>query len=322
MAWWLEATRMEIPENATQDPIIPDQLIFHSIAAPWDEDRIFEFWRDSTNLESHLGVAFDGEAGQYVSTTVRADANYQANRRPDGHGAISAETASNLEHTDPWTEEQIETLIRFGVWAHEIHGIPLRICRAWDDPGYGYHSMFPEWSVNGTACPGPARIKQFRERVFPAIVARATGANTTPEEEMPDYVNLGVAKPYELPADGGFSSIVFTTEWSDTANQHVTDGSVFVQGPASFTGSLSLTLTGLPVGEVVQVRMSEYEGGTWKADHPTHDVVGNEGVTTAMVPLVKRIGAGRGMRVRLANQSGTPVTVAGAVLTALTFKEA
>ncbi|MBT2439023.1 hypothetical protein J7E93_02580 [Streptomyces sp. ISL-36] len=92
------------------------------------------------------------------------------------------ESASNLQHTDPWTAAQIEELIKLGVWAHETHGIPLRICRTWDDPGFGYHSLFREWSVSGTACPGAARIKQFREIVFPGIVSRANGT----QEEAPD----------------------------------------------------------------------------------------------------------------------------------------
>ncbi|WP_268257542.1 hypothetical protein [Streptomyces olivaceoviridis] len=37
--------------------------------------------------------------------------------------------------------------------------------------------------------------------------------------------------------------------------------------------------------------------------------------------LTKRLGAGRGMRVRLLNQSAKPVTVTSAVPTALVFKE-
>ena len=44
--------------------------------------------------------------------------------------------------------------------------------------------MFPQWSTSGTACPGPARIRQFREVVFPGIVARATGKKNNEEEKM------------------------------------------------------------------------------------------------------------------------------------------
>ncbi|MFE1550568.1 hypothetical protein [Streptomyces sp. NPDC058718] len=181
MAWYPGATRYELqPESDDQPAIRPTQFIFHSIAAPWTAKRVYEYWRDSTNLESHFGLGYEGDIAQFIGTETRADANYQANRRPDGTGAISLESASNLEHTDPWTAQQIPELIDVGVWAHRTHGIPLRICRTHNDPGFGYHSLHSEWSVSGTACPGAARIKQFKEVVFPGIVARAAG---TPQED-------------------------------------------------------------------------------------------------------------------------------------------
>lgn len=185
MAWYPGAVRMELqPESDNQQAIRPTQFIVHSIIAPWTARRTYEYWRDSTSLESHFGVDYEGTVGQYIGTETRADANAGANRRGDGTGAVSAETASNLEGSDPWNAKQIEDLIAIGAWLHERHGIPLRICRTHSDPGFGYHSMFPQWSTNGTACPGKARIKQFREVVFPGIVARATG--TTPPIEEDD----------------------------------------------------------------------------------------------------------------------------------------
>ena len=196
MAWYPGATRMELqPESDAQPAIRPTQFIVHSVVAPWDEKRIYAYWRDSTNLESHFGLDYDGSIGQYIGTETRADANAAANRRPDGTGAVSIETASNTKASDAWTPEQIEQLILLGVWLHQRHGIPLRICRSHSDPGFGYHSMFREWSTSGTACPGAARIKQFREVVFPGIVARATGKTNPPEKEngmqLTDKVPVG-----------------------------------------------------------------------------------------------------------------------------------
>lgn len=184
MAWYARATKMELqPESDAQPAIRPTQFIVHSVVAPWDEKRIYAYWRDSTSLESHFGLDYDGSMAQYIGTETRADANAGANRRADGTGAVSIETASNTKASDAWTDEQVEELIRLGVWLHQRHGIPLRICRTASDPGFGYHSMFREWSTSGTACPGPARITQFRQVVFPGIVARATGKDTTPEED-------------------------------------------------------------------------------------------------------------------------------------------
>lgn len=184
MAWYPGATKYELqPESDSQPAIRPTQFILHSIIAPWTAKRVYEFWRDSTNLESHFGLGYEGDLGQFIGTQTRADANAGANRRADGTGAVSIETASNLQGSDPWTDAQIEALIRLGVWLHQEHGIPLRICRTHDDPGFGYHSMFSQWSTSGTACPGAARIKQFKAVVFPGIVARAAGS--TEEDDMP-----------------------------------------------------------------------------------------------------------------------------------------
>lgn len=198
MAWYPAARKMELqPESDSQAAIRPTQFIMHSIAAPWTVQRIYEYWAESTNLESHFGLSFDGDLGQFIGTETRADANYLANRRPDGTGAVSIETASNLQHTDPWTDAQIEALIRLGVWLHQRHDIPLRICRTADDPGYGYHRLHADWSTGGTACPGDARVRQFRDIVFPGIVARATG--TTPAPTTPTPTTPAPAEEADMP---------------------------------------------------------------------------------------------------------------------------
>jgi len=184
VAWYPGAKKMELqPESDDQPAIRPTQFILHSIVAPWTPERTYEYWRDSTNLESHFGLGYDGSLGQFIGTETRADANYLANRRPDGTGAVSLESASNTKASDPWTAEQVEAIIKLGVWLHQKHSIPLRICRTASDPGFGYHRLFKEWNPDGHACPGDARVEQFRKVVFPGIVARATGKTTDPEED-------------------------------------------------------------------------------------------------------------------------------------------
>jgi hypothetical protein len=210
MAWYPGATKMELqPESDTQPAIDPTQLIMHSIAAPWTKERTFEFWRDSTNLESHFGQSYDGSIAQYIGTQTRADANYLANRRADGTGAVSIETASNSNHSDPWTPEQVEGLIKLGVWMHQQHGIPLRICRTASDPGFGYHRLHADWAVSGTACPGDARVAQFKAAVFPGIVARASGTTPAPSEEddMPTAAEIAKAVWEHTEAPGGGKAV-------------------------------------------------------------------------------------------------------------------
>ncbi|MFE3762263.1 N-acetylmuramoyl-L-alanine amidase [Streptomyces sp. NPDC059104] len=173
------------PESDNQPAIRPTQFIMHSVAAPWDEERIYEYWRDSTNLESHFGLDYDGSIAQFIGTQTRADANYRANLRPDGTGAVSIETASDDDASDPWTPEQIEQLILLGVWLHQEHGIPLRVCRDASDPGYGYHRLHADWAVSGTDCPGDQRVEQFNDVVFPGIVRRAGGTPSSPPPAAP-----------------------------------------------------------------------------------------------------------------------------------------
>lgn len=195
MAWYPGAKKMELqPESDDQPAIRPTQFILHSIVAPWTPQRTYEYWRDSTNLESHFGLGYDGSLGQFIGTETRADANAAANRRADGTGAVSLESASNLEASDPWTGAQVEAIISLGVWLHEKHGIPLRICRTADDPGFGYHRLFTAWNPSAHSCPGDARVKQFREVVFPGIVARAAGQTSPPQEDdMPTADEIATA---------------------------------------------------------------------------------------------------------------------------------
>lgn len=200
MSWYPGARKMELqPESDSQRAITPTTLIFHSIAAPWTVQRIYEYWRDSTNLESHFGVGFDGSIGQFIGTNTRADANMYANNY-----AISVETASNLQHTDPWTDEQCETLIDLGVWCHKEHGIPLSIATSATSGGYGTHRMYAAWSNGGTACPGDARQEQFEDRIFPGIVQRASGGNppTTPTVPSVDLSQAIQAAKTDPPRSG------------------------------------------------------------------------------------------------------------------------
>ncbi|MEU9323177.1 N-acetylmuramoyl-L-alanine amidase [Streptomyces canus] len=258
MAWYPGAVKMELqPESDSQPAIKPTQFILHSIVAPWTPQRTYEYWRDSTNLESHFGLGYDGTLGQYIGTETRADATGAANRRADGTGAVSLESASNLQASDPWTAAQVETLIKLGVWLHEKHGIPLRICRNASDPGFGYHRLFTAWNPDGHSCPGDARVKQFKEVVFPGIVARATGTTPPPEETHMPLTNADgdlvldrflAADKFDAPADA--------TDYSDDPSKpgHYWSGrTVFrdlvtrVRNLTKSTDSLHSKIDALPV---------------------------------------------------------------------------
>ncbi|MFH9413942.1 N-acetylmuramoyl-L-alanine amidase [Streptomyces rochei] len=321
MGWYPAAIKMELqPESDDQPAIRPTQFIVHSIVAPWSARRTYEYWRDSTNLESHFGIDYAGAVGQYIGTHTRADANASANRRPDGTGAVSAETASNTSATDPWNDKQIEELIALGVWLHREEGIPLRICRSHDDPGYGYHSMFPQWSTSGTACPGKARIKQFREVVFPGIVARATGKTTTPatteETDVPRYLSLGMTQPLTL-EPGVWKAISWDTEWADQANGHFEGGQTFAHN-AHYNGALHLRAAGVARGDEVQARVVEDEnnGGPTVKHFPAGEVVGTSGDTYGWMPIVGVVGPDHRAKIQLCHFGAAPITIERAELKA------
>lgn len=169
MAIYPRAKKLLIPESSTQPKIVPRQFIVHSIVAPWTSERLRDYW-NTTTLESHFSVDYDGNVGQFVDTGVRADANYRANE-----WALSAESASNVKATDRWTPEQVDSLADLMVWAGRKHKIPFVIAPAWNEPGFGYHRMYGPWSPGGTACPGANRVSQWEKELWPEVVRRSQG---------------------------------------------------------------------------------------------------------------------------------------------------
>jgi hypothetical protein len=303
------------PESDTQPAIRPTQFILHSIAAPWTARRMYEYWRDSTSLDSHFGLGYAGDLGQYIGTETRADANYQANRRDDGTGAVSIETASNLQHTDPWTDRQVEALVELGVWLHKRHGIPLRICRSASDPGYGYHRLHAAWSTGGTACPGDARVRQFRDLVFPEIVRRATGAAEEPEPPVPpaptpvpedddmQYTSLATTSPLTIPP-GEERSIVWQAEHQDGPDDHPAGGSAILTG-AHYTGTLSVAFAA-DVPPRVLVRMAQRHSGGISGE-PADELPA--GIRSRSTAVSGRVPADRTLVAIVSNDSPDPVTL-------------
>ncbi|GAA2276223.1 hypothetical protein GCM10010145_39060 [Streptomyces ruber] len=267
------------------------------------------FRNPEARASSHFGTGKAGGLYQWVDTADRAWAQAAGNS-----SWLSVENEG--QGGDTLTSAQLDRNAEVLAWAHRVYGVPLQLAGGPSGYGLGYHAMGGSAWGGHTSCPGPRIVAQL-----PEIVARAKRLiSDTPEEDMPDYVNLGLSKAYTL-APGGWQSIQFGTEWSDEPGGHATGGRVFARGAARFTGSVSLSVTGLPVGDTLQVRMSEFDGDTHKANHPTHEITGTKGETFAVVPLTKRLGRGREMRIQLLNQSSRSVTITSAVLTVLVWKE-
>lgn len=284
------------------------------------------------------------EAANYIAAvTPYARANtlvhwLDLEQYPDGRNYTGRSSAQILAWVEQWiaTVQAAFPTQRVGVYTsaadiaagHIPDGVPLWF-PSYPGPSadtYAEAAAAPQphpsgripllWQFTSTPADDPRIDESIAYLSEPGL--RAWAANTL-EDAMPEEVNLGTAKPYPL-APGAWDSIEFTSEWLDTAGDHAAGGSVFARGACRFTGTVSLRVHGLAAGETVQVRMSEYNGATHVHDHPIAEVIGTPGDTFAVVPLVKHLPAGHGMRVRLLNQTDHPVTIASAILTALVWK--
>lgn len=160
--------------NLAKDPVIvPRLLIFHVDAV--NSHSLFDYFDGpSGGIESTVFIpradADDNE--QYRDTTREADANYGANSWVTAgvrYGAISAETGGMADGM--WNARQLHDIKALITAVHEEHDIPYVVPEKPRGRGVGYHTLHPEWSnVPGKTCPGPERIKQFREIIEPWMV--------------------------------------------------------------------------------------------------------------------------------------------------------
>ncbi|MFF5968295.1 N-acetylmuramoyl-L-alanine amidase [Streptomyces collinus] len=244
----------------------------------------------------------------------------------DGNDVLyGLEVENRGDGEDVYKRAQYDTWVRFNAAVCRLHG--------WTERSAAGHL---ETSVEGKPDPsGPVAgygrrgrflftMAQLRADVRERLAHQANWSPPTTQETptvTPEYVNLGLARSFQLAPDL-WDDVEFTTEWNDEPDGHALNSPTFVRGAARFTGSVSLRFEGLDVGEVVQVRMSEYDDtGALKQDHPIHEVIGTPGGTFAVVPLTKRLAAGRSMRVRLLNQGAEGIEVVSAILTVLAWGE-
>ncbi|MEU9736782.1 N-acetylmuramoyl-L-alanine amidase [Streptomyces sp. NPDC048002] len=308
-------------------------MVHHTVTGPGD-DVVGLIFHGHSALPGPLATGCITKDGT-VHLTGNGRANHAGGGDPDVLAAVINESYG--AHPPPTNEHEgsagaVDGNARFYGWECENEGdgndpwprvqyvamvkATAGICRAhgWSAKSAIGHLEWSDWKPD----PRGFDMKDFRSDL--AACLRLPAGVWEGDEPMPQYVNLGIADPYEL-APGVWDSIELTAEWTDETGDHATGGSVFARGPARFTGSISLRIDGLPADGVVQVRMSEFEGAEHRADHPIHEISATNGDTFAILPLTKRLRSGRSMRVRLLNQADVPVTVASVVLTVLVWKE-
>jgi len=167
------AVQKPLPEAESQLRITPRVVIVHTmVGSLLGTDQLF---RRKSGLESHFGIGgptdgadLDGVIFQWMDTDRRADANLNANAF-----AVSIETSDGGDESRPWSPKQLDALIRLIGVLCDHHGIPRRICDRADGSGLGWHVMFGApgpWTPVAKTCPGPVRIAQLKDTVFPAVI--------------------------------------------------------------------------------------------------------------------------------------------------------
>lgn len=190
MAWYPGAIRKNIPPGSTDPVIIPIGIIYHVRAGTGPS--LFNYFNGpSGGIESHWYIRFDGTVEQYRDSAREADANRMANSfviNGKRYGFHSVETEGR-EHGE-WTAAQIASLKSLTLWDSKIHGWPLRVAPAWNKAGVGYHVMFGApgpWTPVAKSCPGPDRVRQFRNVFVPWLNSNHELPDTgTPEKDWFD----------------------------------------------------------------------------------------------------------------------------------------
>jgi hypothetical protein len=127
-----------LPDSGHEPAIAMHTVIHHSIVG--SAEGAFQYFAGATALESTFIVKKSGYFWQCMSLGEQADANFRANAFA---GSIETEDNGHPD-TDPWTAAQLDTLVWLSLEMRRLRPlIAHRKCRTWDDPGIGYHTLFP-----------------------------------------------------------------------------------------------------------------------------------------------------------------------------------
>lgn len=102
-----------------------------------------------------------------------------------------------------------------------------------------------------TSCPGSTIYAMVKDGTL-------TGAATRKDDDMPDYVSVGLTgRKIDMPP-GEWTTVWWDHEYSDAQHHHASEGGPsFVEGPARYTMNASVRIEGLAPGTELQARMIE-----------------------------------------------------------------
>lgn len=189
MAWYAGAVKKEIHPGVNDPAITPLGVILHTDAG--NQASLFNYFNGpSGGIESHFHIPKKNPVEQYRDTGFEADANLKANSFYVGgkrYGFLSVETQGLA--SDPWNDYQLAEIKKLILWAKGVHPlIKLRVCPGAYDAGIGYHTLFGSpgpWTPVAKSCPGPVRIKQFRELLVPWFSSTTPVPDVDPTPTVP-----------------------------------------------------------------------------------------------------------------------------------------
>jgi hypothetical protein len=173
VAIYPEAVQALIPVDLGQDPYItPTTLVGHTAVSSQNGPGP----GPHGGLEWHFYIDETGLVVQRRDTEIQADAQYHANRF-----AVSFESWDNGDPDNtPWTDAQLDAIVRLCVWLNQTHGIEAKVPDCWNCGGMGVHRMFSEWDYPYHSCPCDLREAQWVDIVIPRVQAILGGQPAPP----------------------------------------------------------------------------------------------------------------------------------------------
>lgn len=195
-----EALWRPLSDQQTEPVIgVPKLLVIHTMVGGLrGTEQMFR--RDGYGgVESTFGLggvadgSLDGVGFQWQRLSRQADAQMDANVF-----ATSVECSDGGNWRLPFSPKQVAWLIDFTTWWCKNTGNPCVKATRWDGHGVGYHKMFLKWTGGARECPGPARIKQLENVIWPAVRERLVAKPMT----QPTPPLASVAPDFPLPRGG------------------------------------------------------------------------------------------------------------------------
>lgn len=205
----------------TEPAITPTVLIFHTMVGYLKSTENMFKVNGYQGVESTFGLGgpwdgaeFDGALWQWQDIYHQADAQFAGNAY-----ANSVETSDGGNATRPWSDKQVDTLIKLVVWWCTTTKNPCKLVAHPTDKGLGYHRQFEVWNTENHSCPGDARLKQLLTVIIPKARAILAGEADKPSPFRPQHWlkqgdhgwdvevlqrTLNKAGTYRLRVDGDF----------------------------------------------------------------------------------------------------------------------